>query len=221
MKTTIAKETVDFLKALKKNNNREWFNKNKDKYVAANENFLAFTAELINAVSKFDKAVTGIEAKDCVFRIYRDTRFAKDKTPYKNNFGMHIMPQAKSCGVAGYYFYFEPGASFLGGGVHTTEPANLKAIRQEISYNGKDFLKIINDKNFKQTFELRGEKLVKVPQGFDKEDPMAEYLKYKELVIHHAVPDGEITLPGFADYCAKVFKAMVPFNSFLNEPVMK
>jgi uncharacterized protein (TIGR02453 family) len=219
MKTTIAKETFSFLKDLKKNNDREWFNKNKDKYIAANENFIQFTSELIKETSKFDKSVIGLDAKDCVFRIYRDTRFAKDKSPYKNNFGMHIMPGGKGCAVAGYYFHFEPGSSFLGGGVHMTEPANLKAIRQEISYNGKEFLKIINDKTFKQLLTLKGEKLTKVPQGFDKEDPMAEYLKYKELMIHHAIPDKEITGPDFAGYCAKVFKAMVPFNVFVNKPV--
>ena len=101
-----------------------------------------------------------------------------------------------------------------------TEPQNLKAIREEISEKGKNFLKIINDKNFKDNFKIEGEKLTKVPQGFDKEDPMAEFLKYKELMIHHAVNDKQILAADLVSYCSKICKAMVPFNKFVNEPVM-
>jgi uncharacterized protein (TIGR02453 family) len=220
MATTIKKETLQFLKDLKLHNDREWFNKNKDKFNSAYENFIEFTQALINTVAAFDKAVAGLEAKDCVFRIYRDIRFSKDKSPYKTFFGTHLMGREKNCGVAGYYFHFEPGKSFLAGGVHMTEPQNLKAIREEISENGKTFLKIINDKSFKDNFKIEGEKLTKVPQGFDKEDPMAEYLKYKELMIHHAVNDKEIVAADFVSSCSKVFKAMVPFNKFVNDPVL-
>lgn len=219
MATAIKKETVQFLKELKAHNERDWFNKNKERYVAANENFIQFVQGLIGEVAKFDKEVAGLDAKDCVFRIYRDVRFSKDKSPYKVNFGAHLMGKGKGCGLAGYYFHFQPGASWLGGGVHMAEPKQLKAIRQEISYRGKDFLKIINDKTFKEYFTLEGEKLQKVPQGFDKEDPMGDYLKYKELMIKHPVSDKEILAGNYTGYCAKVFKAMVPFNKFVNEPV--
>ena len=101
-----------------------------------------------------------------------------------------------------------------------TEPQNLKAIRGEISENGKTFLKIINDKNFKDNFKIEGERLTKVPQGFDKDDPMAEFLKYKELMIHHQVKDKEIIAADFVSSSSKIFKAMVPFNKFVNDPVM-
>jgi uncharacterized protein (TIGR02453 family) len=216
----IKKETFQFLKNLKANNDRDWFNTNKDKFISANENFIAFVQELIGEVSKFDKTVSGLDAKNCVFRIYRDTRFSKDKSPYKTHFGATLMGKGKGCGIAGYYLHLEQGNTFLAGGVHMTEPADLKAIREEISENGKTFLKIINDKNFKDNFVIEGEKLVKVPTGFDKEDPMGDYLKYKELMIHHAVADKETISGDFIKYCTKVFKAMVPFNSFLNKPVM-
>jgi uncharacterized protein (TIGR02453 family) len=220
MGTTIKKETLQFLKDLSAHNDREWFNKNKDKFVSANENFMEITQALITTVAAFDKAVVGLQAKDCVFRIYRDVRFSKDKSPYKTFFGAHLMGREKGCGVAGYYFHMEPGKSFLAGGVHMTEPQNLKAIREEISEKGKTFLKIINENSFKNNFKIEGEKLSKVPQGFDKEDPMAEYLKYKELMIHHHVKDKEIVASDFVSYCSKVFKAMVPFNKFVNDPVM-
>jgi len=198
------KETLQFLKDIKKNNNRDWFTANKNKFISANENFIEFVQELIDEVSRFDKTVAGLNAINSVFRIYRDT----------------LLGKGKGCGIAGYYFHLEPANAFLAGGIHMTEPANLKAIREEISSNGKTFLKIINDKNFKENFKIEGEKLTRVPPGFDKDDPMGEYLKYKELMVHHSVADKEILSGNFISYCTKVFKAMVPFNKFVNEPVM-
>lgn len=155
-----------------------------------------------------------------MFRIYRDTRFAKDKSPYKTHFGATLLGKGTRCGIAGYYLHLEPGSSFLAGGVHMTEPENLKAIRENISDKGKEFSKIIGSKSFKDNFKIVGEKLAKVPLGFDKEDPMGEYLKFKELMIHHSVSDKEILSDNFTSYCVKIFKAMVPFNSFVNEPVL-
>jgi len=220
MVAVIKKETLQFLKDLKLHNDRDWFNKNKGKFVSANENFIQFTQELIDKVASFDKSLTGLYGKDAVFRIYRDIRFSKDKSPYKTFFGAHLLGREKGCGVAGYYFHLEPASSFLAGGVHMTEPQNLRAIREEISDNGKTFLKIINDKNFKDNFKIVGEKLAKIPQGFDKEDPMGEFLKYKELMIHHTVTDKQILAADFASYCTTIFKALVPFNKFVNNPVM-
>ncbi len=216
----IKKETLQFLKDLKKNNDREWFNRNKDKYLAANENFLQFVQGLIEEVAKFDRSVEGLDAKDSVFRIYRDIRFSKDKSPYKVHFGATLMGRANLCGNAGYYMHLEPGNAFLAGGVHMIEPRELKVIKDAIKEKGKEFLKIINDKTFKDNFTIEGEKSVNAPRGFDREDPMAEYLKYKELMIHHTVSDKEILSNTFAADCTRVFKAMVPFNRFLNEPVM-
>src|ERR1051326_8450451 len=108
---TIKKETLRFLKDLGKNNDRDWFNKNKDKFVAANENFTGFVQGVISEVSKFDRSVAGLDAKKCVFRIYRDTRFSKDKSPYKTHFGATLMGKGKGCGIAGYYFHLQPGNS--------------------------------------------------------------------------------------------------------------
>jgi len=215
----IKKETIQFLKDLKKNNNRDWFTANKEKYVAANENSIQFVQSVIDEIAKFDKSIAGVEAKDSMFRIYRDTRFSKDKTPYKTHLGATLVGKGNGCNMAGYCLHLEPGNTFIGGGVQMPEPAKLKALRQEISYNGKEFLKIINDKNFKTLFTIEGEKLAKVPQGFDKEDLMGEYLKFKELIIKHPLDDKQLTAEDFATYCAKVFKAAVPFNAFLNEVV--
>ncbi len=220
MANMVAKETLQFLKDLKKNNDREWFTKNKDKYLAANENFTQFVQGLIDEVAKFDESVDGLNAKDSVFRIYRDIRFSKDKSPYKTHFGATLMGKSNLCGKAGYYLHLEPGGAFLAGGVHMTEPKDMKAIREAIRDNGKEFLKIINDKIFKDNFTIEGEKSSNVPRGFDKGDPMADYLKYKELMIWHSLSDKEIIAVNFISVCARVFKAMVPFNRFLNESMM-
>jgi uncharacterized protein (TIGR02453 family) len=215
---TIQKDTFQFLKDIKKHNDRDWFAKNKDRYVAANDDFIQFVQTLIDQIGKFDKAIAGADAKQAVFRIYKDIRFSKDKTPYKTHFGAALNGKGSGCANAGYYFHLQPGNTFLVGGVHMTDPDFLKMIREEISDNGKEFLKIINSKSFKSNFRLEGEKLVNVPRGFDKEDPMADYLKYKELMIMHDVSDKEVLSDKFSSYCVKIFKEMVPFNSFLNRP---
>ncbi len=218
---TITKDTFQFLKDVKKNNDREWFNAHKERYVAANENFIGFTQSLIHEIAKFDKSVAGLDAKKAVYRIYRDTRFSKDKTPYKTYFSASLMGKNTGCGVAGYYLHVQPGNCMLAGGVHMPEPKVIKEIRHEISFYNKEFMKIINAKNFKDNFTLQGEKLVKIPQGFDKDDPMAEYLKYKELMICHSVADKNILADNSITYCTKVFKAMLPFNSFINKPLIE
>lgn len=219
MKTSLQKDTVKFLRDLRKNNDREWFSKNKARFVAANDDFVQFVQSLIERIAFFDKSVSGLDAKNSVFRIYRDIRFSRDKSPYKTHFGAVLHGKGSQCGVAGYYVHLEPGNTFLAGGVHMPEPEHLKAIRRALSKNGDAFLKIVQDAKFRKLFALEGERLVKVPQGFAKEDPMAEYLKYKDLVIRHPIDDQEVLSSSFATSCVNVFKAMVPFNMFLNTAV--
>jgi uncharacterized protein (TIGR02453 family) len=218
-KISIQKETLQFLKDLKKNNNRDWFNAHKEKYIAAHENFIEFIQALIEKIAKFDKSVAGLNAKDCVFRIYRDVRFSKDKSPYKTNLAAAMMGEGKDCRVSGYYISMEPGNTFLATGYHMVEPADLKLIRKEISANGKEFLKIVKSKTFTDNFSLEGEQLSKVPQGFDKEDPMGDYLKFKDMIVKHAMSDKEVIDAKFADNCIGVFKKMQPFNKFVNAAV--
>ena len=219
MSAQISKETIGFLKQLKKNNNREWFNANKKKFEEAQLDFSKFVAELIAGVTSFDKSVAHLTPKDCLFRIYRDTRFSKDKRPYKTNFGAAISEGKKSGGMAGYYLHLEPGAAFLAGGVHMPEPDRLKGIREMISDEGKKFLSIVNHKDFKKNFTLWGDKLKTAPKGFDKEHPMMEYLQYKDFVVKYDIKDADITSAGFAKQCVQIFRAMQPFNDFVNTPV--
>jgi uncharacterized protein (TIGR02453 family) len=216
MAVRITNETLRFLKNLKQHNDRGWFSENKEKYNVARENFVVFVQSLLDEVSKFDDSVAGLEAESAVFRIYRDIRFSKDKSPYKTHFAASLKGKGNDCGRAGYYVHLEPAGSFLAGGVHMIEPRDMAEIRQEISTSGKEFLKIINDKKFRKNFVLEGDTLARVPHGFDEADPMAEYLKYKDLTIIHSLSDNEILSADSVPLCAGIFKAMVPFNAFVN-----
>jgi uncharacterized protein (TIGR02453 family) len=180
--------TLQFLRNLEKNNNREWFNENKTLYQEAQQDVISFVEKLIEEMADFDEEMGKLEAKKSVFRIYRDTRFSKDKTPYKTNFGAGL-GMGKGNKISGYYLHIEPGKSFLAGGVYKPEPSVLKTIRQEISAFGDEFKAILEQDEFRNYF--RGlsveDKLKKVPQGFEKDDKMAEYLKLKHFIVTHPV----------------------------------
>ena len=220
--STISKSTFQFLNELKANNNREWFNDNKPRYQEAKENFEAFIDALLLKIAKFDPTISHHKAKDCVFRIYRDVRFSKDKSPYKTNMGAHVTAAAKKSEIhsrAGYYIHIEPGGgSMLAGGAYMPKGPWLKSIRQEIDYNAASLKKILNAKSFKQYFgELQGEQLKTAPKGYPKDHPEIELLRYKSFLATHKCEDKEVVGEGFLDHSAKVFKALYPFDSFLNQ----
>lgn len=219
MSAAISPKVFDFLKKLAKNNNREWFTENKNLYTEAQESMVLFLEDLIKEMSEFDAELGKIDAKKSLFRIYRDTRFSKDKTPYKTNFGASL-GMGKGSQKGGYYLHLEPGKSFIAGGIYMPESSVLKTLRKEISLYGQDFIKILNDKEFKKYFpELdQDDKLKKVPQGFEKEDPMAEYLKLKSFIVVYNLNDDEITDKNASQNLSKIFKAMKPLNDFLNAP---
>ena len=222
MSTAINPQTLNFLSTLEINNNREWFNENKPLYLEAKANFENVVNEIIAEVAEFDESVERLEAKNCIFRIYKDTRFSKDKTPYKTNIGASLVEKGpKTLNHAGYYIHLENEKSFLAGGVYMTEPKNLKAIREAISSDGETFLKILNKKTFKDVLELQGTKLVKVPQGFDKENPMGDYLKFNQFTVFHSLSDEEVLDKNFVKNTVKVLKEIYPFNRFLNEAIGK
>ncbi|MEQ8339330.1 MAG: DUF2461 domain-containing protein, partial [Cyclobacteriaceae bacterium] len=155
----ITQPTYQFLKALKKNNDRDWFKDHKKDYEKAKKEFTDFIDALIIEVAKFDKDIAHFTARDTIFRIHRDVRFSKDKSPYKTHFGAHITSAPKKSEIhtrAGYYIHLEPGASMLAGGAYLPEGGWLKAIRQEIHYNADSLKKILNDPGFKKYFDMEG-----------------------------------------------------------------
>lgn len=216
MSATITKETLSFLKKLEKNNNREWFNENKALYTSAQQNVLEFVTELLEEMSKFDENFVKLDPKKTLFRIYRDTRFSKDKSPYKTNFGASINGIGKKDGGGGYYLHISPKECFLAGGVYMCDPKMLKKIRTEISVNADEFSSIINQKDFKK-FEFINVKLSRVPQGFEKDDPMAEYLKMKHLVVSLDIKEEDLMKADSVKMVADTFKKMSKFVDFLNE----
>lgn len=219
--TTLSPEVFGFLKKLNKNNNREWFTENKNLYTESQQNVIAFLEDLLKEMSEFDEELAKIDAKKSLFRIYRDTRFSKDKIPYKTNFGASL-GMGKGSQKGGYYLHLEPGKSFIAGGIYMPESAVLKELRKEISLYGNEFLAILNHKEFKKHFpELdQDDKLKKIPQGFEKEDPMAEFLKLKNFIVVYYLKDEEILNKDAAKNLAKVFRLMKPLNDFLNAPFL-
>lgn len=221
MSATLSSKTFDFLKKLTQNNNREWFTENKGLYTDSQENVINFLEDLIKEMGGFDEELSKIDAKKSLFRIYRDTRFSKDKSPYKTNFGASL-GMGKGSQKGGYYLHLEPKKSFLAGGIYMPESSVLKEVRKEISLYGEDFLKILNQKDFKKHFpELdQDDKLKKIPQGFEKEDPMAEYLKLKNFIVVYNLKDEEVLDKNAVKNLAKIFKLMKPLNDFLNAPFL-
>lgn len=212
--------TLKFLKSLKKNNDREWFEKNREKYDEAKADFEKFIGELIKSVGKTNKQIAGLLPKDCVYRIYRDVRFSKNKAPYKTNFAASITEGGRKSGKAGFYVHIEPGGnwgSILAGGIWMPEAPVLKAVRQEIQYNTKEFKKIIQGKEFSKLFkELEDQKLKTVPKGYDKNDPDIELFKYTSYLVSHELKDSDLTSPVLLKKATFAYKTMLPFLNFIN-----
>ena len=144
--------TLKFLKDLSRNNNKPWFDANRSKYETAREDFAGLIQQVLEKLAKKDKTIADLKVKDCLFRINRDVRFSKDKSPYKNNFGAYINRGGKKSIYGGYYFHCQPGHAFIGGGLWSPMPAELKKVRQEIDYCYKEFKGLLAAKKFKKSF---------------------------------------------------------------------
>jgi len=213
----ITKETLDFLKKLQKNNDRDWFTKNKKLFDNANHNIVALTDHLIGQIAKFDPEVAGLDPKACVFRIYRDVRFSKDKSPYKTNLGAYISPGGRKSMRPGYYFHLQPGNSFMAGGKHLPDGPECLKIRIAIADNTAEFLKIVEKKSFREAFgQLNGERLRSAPKGFDPEHKASKYLKLKEFMAFTELRDDKFVIdPEFPKVLVKLAREMYPLVAFL------
>lgn len=210
----------NFLSELKKNNNREWFTANKKKYESARQEFNTMIETLIPALAAKDPQLSNLQVKDTVFRIYRDIRFSKDKTPYKTQMGAYIAPGGRKSIYAGYYVHIEPDGSFLAGGSYCPQGPQLKKIRSEIYYNANEFKDIIESKNFKKVFgELHGSKLVRPPVGFPKDFADIDLLKFKDFTVIHYVSDDFFQNSKFVQNSLEVFTEMKKLNDFLNRAI--
>ncbi|WP_423129327.1 DUF2461 domain-containing protein [Gaoshiqia sp. Z1-71] len=213
---------LEFLTALLKNNNKEWFDDNRSRYEENRDKMLFLTEILIGEIRKFDPDIPMISPKECLFRIFRDVRFSNDKTPYKTHFGSFIANGGRKSLRAGYYVHIEPGNSFLGGGIWCPPAEQLKAIRFEIVDHADGLKEILNDRDFKNYFSgIEGEKLKTAPKGFDKDFGDVDLLKYKSYTFGIPVSDKQLLNGDLVDYSVKVFRELYKANRFLNAALDK
>jgi len=213
---------LQFLNELKENNNKEWFNENRKAYDASKEQMLFFTEIMIQELRKMDSDIPALSAKDCLFRIFRDVRFSNDKSPYKTNMGSFIAPGGRKSDLAGYYVHFEPGASFIGGGVWCPAADVLRAIRMEIYEHPDGFKEVLYDNDFKEYFtEIMGEKLKTAPKGFDKEFEDIDLLRYKSYAFGYSLTDEQVLSADLVELAVSVFRQLSHMNRFLNDAIEK
>ena len=212
----IQQSTLNFLEVLKANNNRDWFQANKAVYERAHQNVIAFADSLLGKMRIHDHLETA-SGKASLFRIYADTRFSKDKAPYKTHFGIRFS-RATAQLRGGYYFHLEPGHSFMAGGFFAPNPDDLKRIREDISFNYEDWNELLTEPNFVSTFgELHGDAVKTAPKGFDKDHPAIELLRKKQFILRHNFTDKEVLQPDFVEKLDQTFQNLRPFFDYMSE----
>ncbi len=209
-------KVLNFIRELEQNNNREWFGAHKSEYQALKTSFESVIDRIITGLGQIDPHIRGIKASDSVFRIYRDTRFANDKTPYKTNFGAHMSAGGKNSGEPGYYFHIQPGESFVSGGIYMPSADKLKLIRKEIYNFPEDFTAMIEAPSFTGNFTFfQDDKLKRPPLGFPADFPLIDYLKFKHFCPWVPLTDKMLGDPALVDRILEYYRIMKPFNDFI------
>lgn len=210
------KSVLDFLSALAANNRRDWFAEHKGTYEGARQTFEEFIEEMIRRLSAFED-LSGLEARDCILRIYRDTRFSKDKTPYNTSMTALIAPGGRKSGRLGFGLRLAPNDSGAAGGLWSPSSEQLSAFRSAVDRDGRTFSRIIEAPEFVRIFGgVQGEKLKTAPQGYAKDHPAIELLRLKEVYAVRAFTDQAVLRDDFADQLVETYLAMKPFVDFLN-----
>lgn len=216
------KMILEFLIDLQFNNNKNWFKDNNDRYQKAKAGFQQFVDKLIPALKQMDDSIDIISSKECIFRIFRDVRFSKNKEPYKTNFGALIARGGRKRSNAGYYIHIEPDSSFIGGGIYMPESNVLKAVRTEIYENIEEFKQIIQKDEFRKYFSgIYGEKLTLAPKGFPKDFADIDLLKFKHYAVTYPVENSFWLDSAIMENIMDIFHVQYPFNKFLNSALTK
>ena len=216
------KNTLEFLKQLAANNNREWFNAHKDEYLKVKKSIDEFTAALIEGLASIEPDAVHLSPSDCHYRIYRDTRFSADKTPYKTHIGIYINPRGiysggKKSEFCGYYIHIEPGNCLVGGGAWYPPAPLLKEYRSEIYNNVEEYLEIMENPEFASNYQaLWTESLKTAPKGFPKDWEHIDLLKPRSFTVGKTFTDREFCAKGIADKIISLFKILKPYNDFFN-----
>ncbi|MEY1638561.1 DUF2461 domain-containing protein [Tenuifilum osseticum] len=216
----LQKETVNFLVNLSNNNNREWFQVNRNYYEQAQTDFQRLVFTLIAGISHFDKSIGALEPRDCIFRIYRDVRFSANKNPYKENFGAFIAPGGRKSSGCGYYIHIQPGGSFASGGLYMAPAPVMKAVRTAMVENRSEFLSVVNNPKFKSTFTWEGvEQAKRTPAGFEFDPELDLFLRLKHITPSRDFTDDELFHPDFDLRAIEVFETLSPLVKFLNQAI--
>jgi len=212
------KPALKFLKSLSQNNNKIWFDEHRDEYQAARLQWIDFVQLVLAELTDLNPEFFHLDPRKCIYRINRDVRFGKDKTPYKKNFGAFFVPGGKMSGRAGYYLHLEPGNCFIAGGMHCPENTKVHKIRESIANDKGVFAKIVENKKFQKSFDdgIRGPKLKRPPRGYDAEHPHLEYLKLKGYIVLKNIPEKYYSDPSCIKESMKMFRTMQPFVDYLN-----
>jgi uncharacterized protein (TIGR02453 family) len=216
-------EALAFLRALKRHNDRDWFKPRKEKYEALLRAPMIALVERLAADFRSFAPDLVASPKVSLYRIYRDTRFSENKAPYKTHVAANFPPRGlpKHQG-AGLYFHVSPTEVWVGGGMYAPDSAQLQAVREHIAVNVRRLRSIVGSPAFRRTVgPLEGERLQRVPRGFPKDHPAAEFLRYRQFLTGHEFPPAFATRPGFYDALLKVFRQVAPLTRFLNEPLRK
>ena len=216
----LSKETLQFLDDLKANNNRDWFLENKKRYERFKKDYQQLVGDLLDAMKPLDPSLEMLEVKNCTFRINRDIRFSKDKTPYKSHLGIWLSSGAKGLNRSGYYIHLEKGASFIAGGLYCPESHDLKKMRKEIAFFHEDLEAILEKKDFKKEFNDfdRNEKntLKNPPRGYEKEHPAIELLKLKSFESSQKIDFSAAAKKDFVAVMSQKLIVLKPLNDFIN-----
>lgn len=215
MQAIIPASSLDFLKQLRENNNREWFNVHKEVFLKEQSSIEKFADALLNEMNVHDLIETP-SGKKSLHRIYRDTRFSKEKIPYKSNWSGRFSRATKQL-RGGYYFHIEPGNSFLAGGFFAPNAEDLKRIRDDISFDPGPVRAILTSDSFVKTFgSLQGDQLKTTPKGFEADDAAIDLLRYKQFLLIHHFSDQEVLSPAFLQEANQTFKNMRPFFDYMS-----
>lgn len=216
----ITKEALQFLADLIANNNTEWMHENKKRYESYKKDYHNFITSVLTEMKPLDKSLEPLEVKNCTFRINRDIRFSKDKSPYKTNMGIWMSQNKNRKNSPGYYIHYEKGNSFIAGGVWCPEPNELKLIRKEIEFFYDDLEAIVSNKNFKKEFneldKSENNILKKAPKDFDPNHPAIEFLKLKSFTASSKIDDKLFTDKDFSKIIAQKLITLKPMNDFLS-----
>ena len=216
----LTKESLQFIDDLKKNNNRDWFQDNKKRYEIFKKDYHQLVSDFLDVMKPLDPSLEFLEVKNCTFRINRDIRFSKDKSPYKAHLGVWMSTGAKGANRAGYYVHIEKGASFIAGGFYSPDAEDLKKVRKEIAFFHDDLEAILADKNFKKEFGSldinESNSLKSMPRGYEKDHPAIEFLKLKSFTATQKYDISEVTQKDFVSKMSKKLIALKPLNEFIN-----